>query len=337
MTSSNLNCSFYSKLDPNFLQADFGRGQSWLMFTKSNQSSDKKYKAIITDNDFFDSRCFFEANTFGGKTLASTITTFISIPRSGIYKFRSSTNNNSAVIYSVKDNKLDLLDLNNKHSFNRGDSVLASFNFSQSRASANPFHTFLWKAYDDDKKLRFNWRNVDSRFKSLSPSAMRYKKIAEVNKNGRDTRVDLPFFVTNNPGEDLVLGPQFIRLCFDEKCSKKKALDFISNVNQDTARPTPFRESDDLFSDYRLEFPNDNWQSVVESFVNPEVLPKKVRKSFGYVSPFELRVLQDPYAEPLEYIRLMPNNFENIKRSIDLEVPSFNLFVLDSSPNLSIR
>ena len=105
---------------------------------------------------------------------------------------------------------------------------------------------------------------------------MRYKKIAEVNKNGRDTRVDLPFFVTNNPGEDLVLGPQFIRLCFDEKCSKKKALDFISNVNQDTARPTPFRESDDLFSDYRLEFPNDNWQSVVESFVNPEVLPKKL-------------------------------------------------------------
>ena len=54
--------------------------------------------------------------------------------------------------------------------------------------------------------------------------------------------------MTNNPGEDLVLGPQFIRLCFDEKCSKKQALDFISNVNQDTARPTPFRESDDLFS-----------------------------------------------------------------------------------------
>ena len=336
MTSSNPKCSFYSKFDRNFLQTDFGRGQSWLMFKKSNRSSNKRYKSIITDDDFFDSRCFLQANNFGNNSLESTITTFFNIPRSGFYKFKSSANNKSAVIYSLKDSKLSPLDLNKKHNFNRGDSVLASFNFSQSKNSANPNHTFKWKAYHDDKKVRFSWRNVDSKFKSLSPSAFRYKKIAEVNKNGRDTRVDLPFFVTENPGKDLVLGPEFIRSCFDEKCSGKKTLDFISNVNQNTARPSLFRESDDLFSDYRLEFPNENWQSVSESFVNPEVLPNKVRNSFGYVSPFELRILQDPYAEPFEYIRLMPNNFKNIKRSIDFEVPSFNLFVLDSSPSLSI-
>ena len=283
---------------------DFGRGQSWHSVSPTDARSrlKKKHLSIYTSptNARFDSVCFLNSNDFQDSTIQSTLSTFVRIPKRGKYKFRAFNSSSASFYYlsSLNDSpEYRPIQPESKYLLKRNSLILASYTFISSTSS--PSHGIDWKKYEDDGSLVHGWRNINPKHTFLSPGSARFTP------------------------------------CFDQNCSESPPSDEITNVLQDTARPTLNRQSDDLFSDYRLEFPNDPWSKVGAAIKGFDDLPPDVRKSLGYSTNFELRVLKDIYAEPNEYIRLSANSKPGLGIDANSDSPSLILKILDSAPTLS--
>ena len=319
--------------------ADFGRGQSWhsVSSTHDNSGLKKQHLTIYSSstNSRFDSICFLNSNNFKNSKVESTISTFIRIPKKGKYKFKGYNSTASFYHLSKLNGSTQYVPITpkNKILLKRNSLILASYNFISSISS--PFHGIDWKKYDGDGRLVHGWRNIDTKHTFLSPRSARLRKIRERNHAGNDVSALMPFHVTKRISNDTPLDSTFITPCFDQNCSKSQPSDEITNVLQDTARPTLNRQSDDLFSDYRLEFPSEPWSKVGAEIKGFDGLPPNLKKSLGYSSNFELRVLKDIYAEPSEFIRLTVNSKPDLGITANSDTPSLILKILDSAPSLS--
>ena len=319
---------------------DFGRGQSWHSVSPTDARSrlKKKHLSIYTSptNARFDSVCFLNSNDFQDSTIQSTLSTFVRIPKRGKYKFRAFNSSSASFYYlsSLNDSPEYIpIQPESKYLLKRNSLILASYTFISSTSS--PSHGIDWKKYEDDGSLVHGWRNINPKHTFLSPGSARFRKIRERNHAGGDVSALMPFHVTKRISNDTPLDSSFITPCFDQNCSESPPSDEITNVLQDTARPTLNRQSDDLFSDYRLEFPNAPWSKVGAAIKGFDDLPPDVRKTLGYSTNFELRVLKDIYAEPNEYIRLSANSKPGLGIDANSDSPSLILKILDSAPTLS--